>query len=215
MLVFVKSYQAYTMDLLTLKEKQKYETIWEHVPAYRTDSPGELLVDHFFHSFADQLKAGESIIDFGCGTGRVAKRFLEKSLDTTLIDFCGNCLDPGVQLLITLLPEKIRFVQACLWDLSNEIAPADWIYCCDVLEHIPEDKVEIVLEAMASRNLLGGYFGIALQEDHFGKEVFKEPLHLCVRDKDWWAQKLRAHWEIKEESCDAEGCYYNCCLIKK
>lgn len=44
------------MDPLALKEKEKYGTLWKYVPAYRTDSPGELLVDQFFHYFADQLK---------------------------------------------------------------------------------------------------------------------------------------------------------------
>lgn len=200
-------------DPLAQKERDKYQTLWRECPGYRQLSPGEDLAVYFFHSFQHLVKKNDRIIDFGCGTGRAAKHFLAMGLHVTLVDFCSiDCLDPEILLLLSLFPEKIRFIEACLWNLPVDLGMTEWVYCCDVLEHIPEEKIEAVLSEISSRHLKGGYMSICLQEDSFGK-VLNETLHLCIKTKEWWHEKLGHHWNI-QESTPSTNNYFHCHLTK-
>ncbi len=87
---------------------------------------------------------------------------------------------------------------------------ADWIYCCDVLEHIPESQIDLVLQGMAERMGKGGYLSICLKEDLFGTASMGEPLHLTVKDKSWWKQKLSTYWQIQQEAVAFEGICLRC-----
>ena len=174
-------------------------------------SPGELSANNFLNHFASQIHPGDRVIDFGCGTGRVARNFLAKGLHITLVDLCPNCLDPEIELLLSLFPERISFIETCLWNLPKEIEIADWVYCCDVLEHIPEKKIDFVLKSINSRNSKGGYFSIGLKEDVFGKTI-NSSLHLCLQSKDWWDKKISSYWHIESSLADEEEKHFHCCV---
>jgi ubiquinone/menaquinone biosynthesis C-methylase UbiE len=192
-----------------MQEQKKYDLLWAQCPAYRECSPGELFAPLFLNYF--KVKAGETLLDFGCGTGRAASAFLEKQLKVTLIDFSAHALDEQMRHLIALIPDQLQFVQADLATLPETLPAADWIYCCDVLEHIPEAQVDAVLKGMARCMKKGGYFSICLQEDQFGK-AFDLVLHVTVRDKAWWLKKISSYFSIAQEASPVEGLYLNCCL---
>ena len=184
------------MDQLSLTEKTKYDFIWEHLPNYRECSLGEELVCHFFHHFQKELKEGQQIADLGCGTGRVARQFLEKGLAVHLIDLSHKCLDPDIASLCPLLPERIQFTSSCLWEMA--IAKSDWIYCCDVLEHLPPTKIDLSLKQITSSMKIGGFVSICLKPDLFG-EAIGTSLHLTVKDADWWREQLSRYCTIEKE----------------
>ncbi len=190
-------------------EKSKYDVIWREFPSYRECSPGEAFAPFFFDGFKQEMRAGQTLIDFGCGTARVAKDFITKGLNVTLVDISPYCLDEEVRHMLTLFSHQIHFIQACLWQLSESLKSAYWIYCCDVLEHIPSDYVEPVLEAIASKMRFGGYFSICLKEDLAGKKL-GHPLHLTVREKSWWEEKLSKYFTIVAEDAVADELYFNC-----
>lgn len=201
-------------DLLSQKEKEKYQKMWTAFPDYRKCSPGELFASHFFQAFEDQLQPNDHIIDFGCGTGRVTKQFLEKELSVTLVDICSvECLDPEIQLLLSLFPNKLRFIEASLWDLPPDLPTANWLYCCDVLEHIPTEKVPQVLQGIASHTLKGGFISICLKDDFFGPQNIQKPLHLTVKPRPWWLEQLAPHWSVVQEFPSLEDSYLNCALL--
>lgn len=203
-------------DLLSQKEKDKYQKMWTTFPDYRTCSPGELFACQFFEAFEDKIKPNDHIIDFGCGTGKVTKQFLEKGLTVTLIDICTQeCLDPDIQLLLTLFPDQLRFIEASLWDFPSDLPSADWCYCCDVLEHIPTDKVPQVLQGIAKHTLKGGFMAICLKDDAFGPQTIQEPLHLTVKPRPWWLEQLKLHWSVYREFPSLEGSYFNCALLSQ
>jgi SAM-dependent methyltransferase len=195
-------------------EKAKYDVIWREFPDYRVLSPGEAFAPFFFDGFKDQLRAGQTIIDFGCGTARVAKEFIGRGLHATLVDISPYCLDEEIRNMLILFSHQLHFVQACLWQLPDSLKSAYWIYCCDVLEHIPPDYVEPVLEAIASRMRFGGYFSICLKEDLSGKK-WGHPLHLTVREKGWWEERLLKHFKIVSEDALADEIYFNCRVQKR
>ncbi len=173
-------------------------------PEYRHNSPGFNAVGEFFRHFKGQIVEGESIIDFGCGTGMASSAFFFEGLSVRMVDIAANCLDEKVVHLLTLCPEKIAFIEACLWKLPKFLDQADWIYCCDVLEHLPTKYIDIALFQMASRTKKGGFLQIFLKEEPYG-DLIEKKLHLTVQSKEWWLDKIKKYWKIDAFGPEIEG----------
>lgn len=195
---------------LEIREKEKYEKIWT-IPSYRVSSPGYICSRVFFEFFENRIQPDDTISDFGCGTGLAALTFLEHDLNIHLIDIAANCLQDKIEALTLLMPDRVRFTTACLWNLPKTIPPTDWIYCMDVLEHIPEEKIDQVLQEMAKRTKKGGVLQIFLQDEPFG-DCIEETLHLTIKPQDWWISKIKEHWRVEGIAPIIEG-YRFCCLV--
>lgn len=161
-------------------ERDKYARVWS-LPAYRRVSPGELSVDDFTGWASDG-----SVLDLGCGTGRAGLK-LSRNHPVTMVDISPNCLDEDVR---AQLNGNLRFERQCLWDL--DVPPHDYGFCCDVMEHIPEEKVDAVLKRIA-QTCRSTYFRIYLHPDN-GKFI-DEPLHLTVQNEDWWFERIYRHYD--------------------
>ena len=140
------------MDALSKKEQKKYETVWKTLPEYRENSAAGYLVPEFLLHFQSRLTKDQTIIDFGCGTARAAPLLAKAHLKVTLVDICVDSLDPEIFLQTFNSNPAYAFFQESLWELSNKVKPADWFICFDVMEHLPEEKIETVLEGFAKRN---------------------------------------------------------------
>src|SRR4030095_6422761 len=155
-------------------EAQKYGALWTH-PEYRQYAPGEELVNTFLQIV--KPRTGAEVIDFGCGTGRGALGLaLFGGLRVTMIDFVGNCLDDDIRPMLTSQAHALRFLKI---DLERGPLPtAEYGYCTDVLEHIPPDKVDLVLNNIlcSARHV---FFSISTRDDEWGK-LIGQPLHLSV-----------------------------------
>ena len=164
-----------------MNEQEKYESIWKH-DEYRDYAPGEGHVDKFLELAKPQHYS--EIIDFGCGTGRGARRIADFTGASVLcLDLADNCLDDEVKKTIG---ERFRFRAH---DLTKPIEDrADFGFCTDVLEHIPPKDIDKVLTNifLAARRV---YLAISTVDDHGGK-LIGEPLHLTVHDPFWWHDKL-------------------------
>lgn len=155
-----------------------YEELWAR-DDYRRFSPGEGQVADFLTRAAP--RAGEAVIDFGCGCGRASARLADIGLKVIALDFAANALDPGVG-------QKVGF---CVHDLTRPVPfTADWGYCCDVMEHVaPEDVNRVLGHILAAAHTV--YFQICTVPDHFGA-VVGHPLHLTVKPHEWWRERLAA-----------------------
>ncbi len=160
-------------------EKAKYEKTWND-KAYRLASPGEIVLPDFLGRNPER----GTLIDFGCGTGRATQKLIAAGFDATGVDIASNAVDTG-----------IPFEQACLWEKSFK---AKWAYCCDVMEHIPPEYVDAVLDNMDTENC---YLHVHLHPDKFGKRV-GEVLHLTIQPHDWWLEKISKRWNIVDHSTD-------------
>lgn len=180
--------------LLSTQEKKKYEKMWD-VPSYRHTSPGYICLEILFDHFGKEIESGQSITDFGCGMGLTTMTFLEKGLKVQLVDIATNCLQDKIEALLLLASDKVSFTQASLWDLPKSLPPTDWIYCVDVLEHIPTEKVDDCLIHMKNRCLKGGVLQVFLIDEPYG-DLIEEKLHLTIKPLEWWKEKISKYFHI-------------------
>lgn len=161
-------------------ETAKYQKMWQ-VDEYRKYSPGEMLLDEILWQLA--MPIGAEVIDFGCGPGRLTQKLKGLGYRTRGIDFAANCLDQGVDVPLTI---------ACLWDLPEGLE-TEFGICCDVMEHIPPERVNDVLRGIAMSVSCATFFNISTVADGFGR-VIGEQLHLTIQDRDWWKARLQRYF---------------------
>ena len=173
-------------------EPDKYRRMWD-VAAYRKHSPGERRYDEIMAALDPEPNA--CLIDFGCGTGRfAAKCALSKRFASVVaLDFAENCIDPEAR---EILGDNFRVHN--LWDTTLGIWGTPMCggdaygVCTDVMEHIPESKVDAVLENIAAE-VKRAVFTISSEVDYFGNTI-GERLHVTVKSPESWEEKLNEHF---------------------
>lgn len=167
-------------------ERGKYEDMWG-VDAYAVHSPGEM----FLPLFLDMVGSSRtSVIDAGCGSGKGALALQSAGFNVR----CCDLTDAG------LVPEAriFPFDTVCLWDnLALKIGFADWVYCCDVLEHIPTEFTMLVIARLLGIARKGVFLSISFTPDVMGTWI-GTPLHQTVQPFVWWRDNLRAIGELVE-----------------
>jgi hypothetical protein len=158
------------MDLRE-QEARKYQNIWAE-PWYRNISPG-------FNVAPEAMKvcgmsAGDTLTDYGCGTGRAAKFFKDHGMWVCGVDICSEALEERLDL----------FIPACLWDLPSETPLTDWSFSADVLEHIPTEQLPKVISGIMDHTYEGGFLQVA--------HTPHQDLHLSVFPNEWWTEFLGA-----------------------
>lgn len=179
-------------------ERELYRQMWEK-EEYRRVAPGEACIMEFLSQA--KPKPGSTVIDLGCGTGRAGLALsLVGGMKVVLLDFAENCLDDDMKEMVAAQPQALSFIEA---DLTKKLpVVAEYGFSTDVLEHIPPDDVDAVLNncLMACKHV---FFQIATTEDVSGKLVGHQ-LHLSVHPYEWWLEKFRErgcviHWAQKSQ----------------
>jgi SAM-dependent methyltransferase len=175
-------------DSLNKSEKEKYTAMWQH-DEYRRFSPGETSVKNL--KITDLLRRCKvkTVLDAGCGSGKFMRALIEESGNEFSVhgfDIAENCLDPFFDKM-----KKDILTVGVLWDKQDFNKEYDAIICCDVLEHIPTEKIDLVLENFYRCSKILCYFSIALQDDDFGLPTIGTQLHLTVKKPDWWIEQIK------------------------
>jgi 2-polyprenyl-3-methyl-5-hydroxy-6-metoxy-1,4-benzoquinol methylase len=182
------------MDKLTVQERKKYEKMWSSSGYEYCEEPTPWL-PLFFTYFGKKLKSLHSVSDFGCGRAASSFSFLYHGLSVQLVDITDHALLEAVAHA-AVLRDDLTFIKQSLWELNAEVVPTNWLFCTDVLEHIPTEKIDLVLEKMASRMLNGGLFVICLIDDSCGA-LINQRLHLTVKPGSWWLEKFSQYFHIQ------------------
>lgn len=196
-----------TGDNLDQIEKDKYQTVWSY-QEYRRWSPGcdeqERAIDLFDQSRIHDPNYTPSMRDYGCGEGWTVQYFKEAGWDASGVEHAKNAVKAS----------GILVYEKCLWDML-ELPRTDYAFCCDVMEHIPPMKVNLVLHYIAALTRHSAYFRIANRPDGFGPSILGKPLHLTVEDEKWWKKTLERHWGmVKQLPCGKGSCVFICASPK-
>ncbi len=158
------------------REAETYRKAWA-IQEYGIESPGAVFVSAFVEMAAPDVS--DHILDAGCGAGAgieaLAQLGYARTSGADLIDVRAGAAADGA------------FWEGPLWHLR--CTPHDWVYCCDVLEHVPDEFTMLVGARLLAAARRGAFFSIALEPDNFGALV-GETLHKTVRPFVWWRDRL-------------------------
>jgi tetratricopeptide (TPR) repeat protein len=175
-------------------EKDKYMKAWGmDNRIYARYSPGlELSNQIDFLSFF-RTNDVKTVLDAGIGSGKLCKKMIGMGFECYGLDIADNSLDDD----LLHLKDKILTV-GTLWDgtIFKE-KRFDATVCMDVLEHIPTDYIDNVIDNLVGWTKKYLFLQIALFHDHFGSRV-GETLHLTVKPKSWWDNKLSGYKIIQD-----------------
>lgn len=189
-----------------------YEGLWSSVQPYADVSPGETNLALFL---AMSGAATGTVLDAGTGSGKGAVALEKAGFTVTLCDltcegltaeakavgpaFGGVCLWHDLRPLVSL-----DRVARNAWE---ERETFDWVYCCDVLEHVPTEYTMLTIHRLLEVAANGVFLTIALIPDQFGVWV-GEPLHQTVQPFTWWRDRLRDLGRVIEcRDCLHYGAY--------
>ena len=133
-------------------------------------------IPKFAEDFIVKIKPN-SILDFGCGKGRLVDKLKEEYPDKVIQGY-----DPG----------------NCKFDSSLDDVYVDLLMSTDVLEHIEPEFVDQTLEYLSKRSRYI-YHLIALSP---AKLILPDGrnAHLILESKEWWRQKfLNLGYKILDE----------------
>ena len=170
-----------SMDQTALHERRKYEQMWTFAD-YRDD---HVTVQARLAFLTQGMRPGDSLIDFGAGAGYASRWFQDAGVRVLAIDIAPNSMAPDIAAHVPLLIGN-------LWDMPIDIT-ADWGFCCDVMEHIPTDRVDDVLRTVRKSTRGSTFFSIALRPDGCGR-LIGDSLHLTVKPLEWWLARVTPHW---------------------
>ncbi len=186
---------AKLVDAVELREIAKYNAIWA-TEDYGRVSPGERMATRFKR--LSKARPGAYIIDLGAGAGEGAKRLQEMGYRVAALDF--------VEAQFRFRGEIPFFCQSLWkeipWTTDKRMIRRRWTYgyCCDVMEHIPPDRVRDVLHCIRA-SCIRVFFSISHEPDHWGRLV-AQPLHLTVKPFEWWINELREVFDVVEDGRD-------------
>lgn len=155
--------------------KAVYDDVFENVEGFDIlDTSNEPKLAYVV-DFAKTVEG--TVLDAGCGRGSVLRHMLENGVDAFGIELSKSACEMYLQGLPHTNADIIS------WADQGHTYPG--LICTDVLEHIPPDQIDAVIDALA-RLAPKGLLGIANHSSiHNGHE-----LHVIQKGQRWWASKL-------------------------
>lgn len=177
------------MDQVALAERTKYLQVWNHPSrGYHAYSPGAEEAPRavaWFRSLSGLPLDVHTVADYGCGAG-AALPILDRAFGYVwAIDVAPVCEYRSWK--------KINFIEAPLWGLPSHLQ-SDFSFSCDVLEHIPPERLDLSIAAIAARTRLAGLIRVGTNPDGFGPRLIGKRLHLVVQNAEWWQAELAKHF---------------------
>jgi len=177
------------MSTITDRETQTYSEVLS-LPMYAEYSPGQ----KYAELFASLAKPGSTVLDAGCGTGQGMIALAAHGFSVTGCDLTDAGLVPAARGFMSVHTGVSLWRPLPLLHLDGawrkHARPYDYVYCTDVLEHIPAQFTMLVVQRLLDAALSGVFLSVCLRPDVKGVWIGKE-LHQSVRRYDEWMDDLR------------------------
>lgn len=171
---------------MNIEEQKKYEALYVGDKYRNKYKPGINFINQNKLNINNKSVALKSLIEFGSGEGHVIKYFRDKGVDCYGTDIAGNSLS---------FPEldEYRYIMD-LGELQDFDKEFEFIFSCDVFEHLPTESIDNLLENMKRAAPKGrAVVRIALYLDARGQHDITKALHLTVKPSTWWFDKFKEH----------------------
>lgn len=113
--------------------------------------------------FLSFLKRGDRVLDFGCGSGRDTKYFLEKGMEVDALDGSAElCRFASTYTGIT--------VKQCLFEEFTEMEKYAGIWACSSILHLSKDSLKCVMRCMVDALVPGGIIYTSFKYGEFEGE---------------------------------------------
>jgi len=168
------------------EEQRKYEDLY-FGDEYRTDyKPGILFIENNNFKIDERTADVKSVIEFGSGEGHVIKYFRDKGIECYGTDIASNSLSFSEL-------NDYRYVMD-LGEPQEFDKKFDFLFSCDVFEHLPTESIDTLIENMKRAAPNGkAIVRIALYLDIRGQRDINKALHLTVKPVHWWLDKFKEH----------------------
>lgn len=117
------------------KTKQDYCKISKEFSSSRQYLWPEIL------EYLNTVKDGETVLDFGCGNGRLAEFFKNRKVEYAGIDFCGEFIKMAKAKYSAF--KNIEFIEGDVLNSGLSSGSYDKIFSIAVLHHIPSSELRL------------------------------------------------------------------------
>lgn len=133
-------------------------------------------------------KNTKSVIDYGCGYGKFCD-LASKTIDTVYgIDIASVATGNVIK------NDNVIFIDGDGTTIPLSDNSVDWVTSFDCLEHVGENDLDVVLNEFDRVSTKGFVTSIAFISDNLNGV----PLHLTVKPKEWWLEKLSKYGKVYE-----------------
>lgn len=116
----------------------------------------------------------KTILDYGCANGKFKVYMDKHKPQYTVYEY-----DPGIRG-----KDKLP-------------SPADFVVCCDVMEHVEPDLLDNVMAHLRSLVIKGGFFNISTKE---AITMLSDGTnaHKIVKDSNWWVEVFKKYFIVAD-----------------
>lgn len=114
----------------------------------------------------------KTILDYGCANGKFKPYMNKHKPDYEVFEY-----DPGIR------------------GKDSPPLPADFVVCCDVMEHVEPELLENVMKHLQGLVLKGGFFNISTKK---AVTLLADGTnaHKIVEDGEWWVELFSKYFEV-------------------
>ena len=153
---------------------------------------GTLSVDfkHIQNTFLNLLPAGATILDFGCGSGRDTKYFLDHGYQVAAVDGSAELCKATSEY--TGIP-----VKQMLFENLDEVEKYDGIWACASILHVKRAELPSIFRKMSAATKLNGIIYVSFKYGDFEGE--RNGRYFTDMTEDSMAQLLEMVPELRIE----------------